>query len=78
MEAAMKVEITVKVEGQLVKKHVEQVDGTLEQMEEKIDTLARTVASETLQASVDAIPQPRPLFRQRAASFDIRDLDRAP
>ena len=74
----MKVEITVKVEGQLVKKHVEQVDGTLEQMEEKIDTLARTVASETLQASVDAIPQPRPLFRQRAASFDIRDLDRAP
>ena len=73
----MKVEITVKVEGQLVKKHVEQVEGTLEQMEEKIDALARTVASETLQASVDAMPEPRPLFRQRAESFVIKDIDRA-
>jgi len=31
----MKVEITVKVDGKKVAKHVEQVDGTLEQMEEK-------------------------------------------
>jgi hypothetical protein len=62
----MQVEITVKVDGQLVKTHTEQVDGTLEQMEEKIDALSRTVASDTLQASVDAVPQPRPFFRRRA------------
>lgn len=74
----MKVEITVKVNGQLVKKHVEQVEGTLEQMEEKIDALARTVAGETLQASVDAVAEPRPLFRQRAASSGIRDVDPEP
>ena len=74
----MKVEITVKVDGKLVKKHMEQVEGTLEQMEEKIDALSRTVASETLQASVDAMPEPRPLFRQRADSFAIRDTNRAP
>ena len=74
----MKVEITVKVDGTLVKKHVEQVEGTLEQMEEKIDALSRAVASETLQASVDALPEPRPLFRQRADGFVIRDINRAP
>ena len=68
----MKVEITVKVDGQLVKKHVEQVGGTLEQMEEKIDALSRTVASETLQASVNAVSQPRPLFRQKADDCDTR------
>jgi len=62
----MQVEITVKVDGCLVKKHVEQVSGTLEQMEEKIDSLSRIVASDTLQASVDAVPQPRPLFRPQA------------
>ena len=63
----MKVEITVKVDGRLVKRHVEQVDGTLEQMEEKIHALSKSVAGETLQASVDAMAGPRPLFRQRAA-----------
>ncbi len=69
----MKVEITVKVDGQLVKKHVEQVEGTLEQMEEKIDSLSRAVACETLQASVDAVAQPRPPFRRRAGSCGTRD-----
>jgi pantothenate kinase type III len=65
-EAIMKVEITVKVDGRLVKEHVEQVEGTLEQMEERIDSLSRVVASDALQASVDAMPQPRPLFRPTA------------
>lgn len=69
----MKVEITVKVDGRLVKQHVEQVDGTLEQMEEKIHALSKSVAGETLQASVDAMTEPRPLFRQRAGDCDTRD-----
>ena len=67
-EVVMQVEITVKVNGKMVKKHVEHVDGTLEQMEEKIHTLSKSVAGETLQASVDAVDAPRPLFRQREAS----------
>ena len=75
-EAMMKVEITVKVDGQLVTTYVEQVGGTLEQMEEKIDALSRAVASKTLQASVDAVPQPRPLFRPRADGCGTRATDR--
>lgn len=63
----MQVEITVKVNGQLVKTHVQQVNGTLEQMEETIHALSKRVAGETLQASVDAVASPRPLFRKRAA-----------
>lgn len=69
----MNVEITVKVDGQLVTKHVESVEGTLEQMEETIDALSRKVAGSALQASVDSVAQPRPLFRQPAAGFAIRD-----
>ncbi len=61
----MRVEITVKVNGRLVKRHVEQVDGTLEQMEEKIHALSKTVAGETLQASVDAVEGPRPEWHCR-------------
>ncbi len=57
----MQVEITVKVNGQVVGEHVEQVSGTLEDMEEKIDVLSRQVASAALQASVDAVTAPRPL-----------------
>ena len=60
----MKVEITVKVDGREVTQHVEQVGGTLEEMEETIVTLSRAVAGKTLQASVDAVETPRPLFRQ--------------
>jgi hypothetical protein len=70
----MQVEITVKVNGQLVKQHVEQVEGTLEQMEEKIHSLSKAVAGETLQASVDAIPASRPLFRRSAPGRGTRDI----
>jgi hypothetical protein len=31
------------------------------------------VAGKTLQASVDAVPQSRPLFRQRVDPFDTKD-----
>jgi len=69
----MQVEITVKVDGQMVTQHVEQVDGTLEQMEETIDALSRQVAGAALQASVEAVASPRPLFRRRAGSCDTKD-----
>lgn len=62
------VEITVKVNGQVVKQQVEQVDGTLEEMEEKIDAMSRGLAAAALQSSVDAVTPPRPLFRRTAAS----------
>jgi len=62
------VEITVKVDGQVVKQQVEQVGGTLEQMEEKIDAMSRALAAAALQSSVDAVTPPRPLFRRREES----------
>jgi hypothetical protein len=62
------VEITVKVNGQLVKERLEEVDGTLEQMEEKIDAMSRELAAAALQATVNSITPPRPLFRHRAGS----------
>ena len=40
-----RVEITVKVYGQVVKQQVDQVDGTLEQMEEKTDAMSRELAA---------------------------------
>ena len=46
------VEITVKVNGEVVKRQVEQVDGTLEDMEEKIDAMSRNLAAAALQATV--------------------------
>lgn len=61
----MQVEITVKVDGKLVKTHAQEVSGTLEQMEETIIALSKRVGADTLQASVDAVPAPRPLFRNR-------------
>jgi hypothetical protein len=64
----MDVEITVKVNGKLVKQHVQVVDGTLEQMEETIHALTRRVAADALQASVDQAATPRPLFRKPAGS----------
>lgn len=72
----MEVEITVKVNGKLAKRHVEQVGGTLEQMEEKIHALSKAVAGETLQASVDAVDEPRPLFRQTAANCDTKAINK--
>lgn len=62
----MQVEVTVKVDGELVRRHVETVDGTLDQMEEKIHALGQQVACEALQASVDRVTAERPLFRPRA------------
>ncbi len=61
----MEVKITVEVDGQLVEQHIEQVNGTLEDMEETIDGMSRRVACAALQASVDSVTPPRPLFRQR-------------
>lgn len=69
----MQVEITVKVNGQVVREHVEQVSGTLEDMEEKIDALSRQVAGAALQASVDAVAPPRPLFRKREENSVTKD-----
>lgn len=60
----MQVEITVKVNGQVVREQMEQVSGTLEDMEEKIDAMTRQVAGAALQASVDAVSASRPLFRK--------------
>lgn len=73
----MDVEITVTVGGQLVKRHVQAVDGTLEQMEEAIHALSRRVAAEALQASVDQIAGPRPLFRKTAGNGGTAATGRA-
>ena len=70
------VEITVKVNGQVVKQQVEQMDGTLEDMEEKIDAMSRNLAAAALQASVDAVTPPRPLFRHEVGNCDTKDTKR--
>ena len=75
-EAATQVEITVKVNGQVVREHVEQMSGTLEDMEEKIDAMSRQVASAALQASVDAVAAPRPLFLKREENCATKDSQR--
>jgi hypothetical protein len=64
----MQVEITVKVDGKLVKTEVQSVEGTLEQMEELIHAMGKRIGNQALQASVEAVAAPRPLFRKRAAS----------
>ncbi len=66
------VEITIKVNGEVVKQQIEQVDGTLEQMEEKIDGMSRELAAAALQATVDAVTPPRPLFRRTEGSGGTR------
>ena len=63
----MQVEITIKVDGQPVRRHVQEAHGTLEQMEETIHALGKRVAHEALQACVSSMVGPRPLFRKRAA-----------
>jgi hypothetical protein len=72
----MRVEITVKIDGQVVREDVEQVSGTLENMEEKIDAMSRKVAGAALQASVDAVTPLRPLFRKREANSATKDTRR--
>ena len=70
------VKITVEVDGEVVEQVVEQVDGTLEQMEDKIDAMTRQLAAKTLQASVDRVAVARPLFLRRAASCDTKGSKR--
>jgi hypothetical protein len=74
----MQVEITVKVDGKLVKRHVAAVDGTLRDMEAVVDELSRQVARDTLQASVEQLPAERPLFRTTAAAGGTAATPRAP
>ena len=64
----MQVEISVKVGGRVVKEHKVQVTGTLEEMEETIHALGKRAAAEALQATVDAVEAPRPLFRKTKAN----------
>ena len=70
------VEITVKVNGEVVKRQVEQVDGTLEDMEEKIDAMSRNLAAAALQATVDAVTPPRPLVRHVPENCGTKDTTR--
>ena len=74
----MQIEIAVKVDGKVVKTHVAEVTGTLEQMEETIHALGKQVANQTLQASVDAAQTPRPLFRKRARGCGTAAIKPAP
>ncbi len=60
----MQVKITVEVDGQQVGAHVHEVNGTLAEMEEQATALGREVACKALQATVNAVAAPRPLFRQ--------------
>ena len=71
-----RVKITVEVDDEIVEQVVEQVDGTLEQMEETIDALTRRLAAKTLQASVNRVAAPRPLFRRRGESSDTKGSKR--
>jgi len=60
----MQVKIKVEVDGQQVEEHVREVNGTLAQMEEQATALGREVACKALQATVNAVSAPPPLFRQ--------------
>ena len=71
-----RVKITVEVDGEVVDQVVEQVDGTLEEREEKIDALTRQLAAKTLQASVDRVAVPRPLFRRKAGNSGTKGSKR--
>jgi hypothetical protein len=72
----MEVEVTIKVDGRMVGTQVQQVDGTLDQMEETIHALGKKVAAQTLQASVEAVELPRPLFRKTAESCGTEATNR--
>jgi hypothetical protein len=74
----MQVEISIKVDGRIVKTHVAQVTGTLEEMEETTHALGKRVACDSLQASVDGRPEQRPLFRKRAAPCGTKAISPAP
>ena len=63
----MQVKITIEVEGRKVAEHVETMQGTLEEMEEKTIVLARSVGRDTLQATVNATHESRPPFQRNSA-----------
>lgn len=71
-----RVKITVEVDGEVVEQVIEHLDGTLEQREDKIDAMTRQLAAKTLQASVDRVAAPRPLFRRRGESSDTKGSKR--
>jgi len=68
--------VTIEIDGQVVQQLIEAVDGTLEQREETIDAMSRRLAAAALQASVDSVAAPRPLFRRRAARCDTKATSR--
>ncbi len=70
------VKITLEVDGEVVEQVVEQVDGTLEEREEKIDALTRQLAAKTLQASVDQVSVSRPLFRHKEGNTGTKGSNR--
>lgn len=72
----MDVKVTVEIDGRIVGQDIKPVSGTLEQMEEAIDAMAREAASAALQASVDAVAAPRPLFRNTAERFATKATKR--
>lgn len=74
----MQVEIAIKVDGRTVKTHVAHVTGNLEEMEEITHALGKRVACDTLQATVDARPEQRPLFRKTAARGGTKGIRAAP
>jgi hypothetical protein len=74
----MRVEIIVKVDGQVAQTHVQDVSGTLEQMEETLHSLGKRASNSALQASVNRVSGPRPLFRKRAATGGTKATKAAP
>ena len=74
----MQVRITIEVEGQKIAEHVEAVQGTLEELEEKAITLARSVGRDTLQALVNATPESRPPFQRSLATCGTKAMKAGP
>ena len=70
------VKITVEVDGVVVEQVVEQIDGSLEQMEDKIDAMTRQLAAKTLQATVDRVVVPGPLFLRKGEDCDTKGSKR--
>jgi len=73
----MHVEISIKVNGQMVKTHTAEVAGTLEEMEELTHALGKKAACDALQATVNVDQSPRPLFRKPARTCVTRAIKAA-
>lgn len=74
----MQVKVTIEIDGRRVAERTTAMEGTLEQMEESAIALGRQITRETLQASVDAVDDPRPPFRPSTAGCGTRATKRAP